>query len=175
MPCKFSEFGCPLLLKKDKLRPHQKKCVHRTFPCLVDRCKEICSIRSYIDHLKKKHSKKRPNATFRSDNQVNLQIDGLQKFQTGWRKERRERGSETILFVIRYDILKHDNQQFLVETKFYQDNDDYEDETVSLEFRTHILTVGEEADNYRVYIKVSNSQKVNLHYTNSGRLKMVFS
>ena len=163
MPCGFTKFGCSAVMVKVEMKEHEKTCHYRSIPCLISGCKVLYPISSYMDHLKEKH--RTGELISQSGSKISLQTDYIGKF----RKER-ERHPNNVLRKVRYWNLEYDGNQFLVEIKATQSEQEFEHGTAFVTFHTRILTAGEAAKRYRVFIRVFNASKVSANFKKRIRL-----
>ena len=155
MSCAYKQYGCSVLLKRVQMQEHHKTCIYRTISCLIHGCNEICSIDAYPDHLKLKHRRKKPYVIFRSSYEACLRINFMELFG-----KRRLQPHEQNLTFQRYYILEYNSHTFLVEICCKQSLQELFKETATLQLSTRFLSAGQEAPDYRVFIKVYNSEKV---------------
>ena len=114
-----------------------------------------------MDHLKEKHKSGDPKVSFQLGSGISLQTDYIGKFRN--ERDRHPDDQDRLLRKIRYLNLQLNGNQFLVEIMASQSVQEFEDGTASMTFNTKILTTGEEAKNYRVFIKVFNASKVSVN------------
>ena len=148
-------------MQRVDLKEHEKSCHYRTIPCLIYGCKELYPISSYMDHLKEKHKSGDPKVSFQLGSGISLQTDYIGKFRN--ERDRHPDDQDRLLRKIRYLNLQLNGNQFLVEIMASQSVQEFEDGTCFMTFNTKILTTGEEAKNYRVFIKVFNASKVSVN------------
>ena len=167
IPCQFSQFGCKSFLKRDKLKEHEKSCNFRTVPCVL-LCKAIIPIASYIDHVKEKHPHQ---ITIANTNKKSFTLDVPRHFEL-----LKQRRGEHRQFLGRIGIktvlhLRHDEQNFFVQLCTSQTPYEETKKIAHISFYTHMVACRNQASNYRVRIKVSNAQKVNIKTSNELQSK----
>ena len=148
MPCNYSQFGCTVQKKRDKLKDHEKTCIYRTVACLTQSCKDRVPISCYMDHLmdhlKGKHADKVRSYRLENGAEVAWNLTGI------YMEFRSRHGQKAVQLGLKN--ISHDNNEFFIQVHLTRG----QNEGVFLKFYSKILACGDEASKYRSYIRVFN-------------------
>ena len=158
MLCRFEEYGCKVLMKKETLNDHEKICDFRIVSCPVIGCDEEVSISSYMKHLKEKHG---DFCEISNDNKTQFEMNYKTSFEN-LKKHRRLDGfieNDEVFLWQSLVHLRQNDHHFFTSITLEQSLEQEIAKTATISFFPQILSCKEEAAKYRIRIKVSNQDK----------------
>ena len=120
--CKFSKYGCDVLMKsEDLIQQHEKTCPERTVRCPYTVCKEYVQIKRCGEHFKLHNPFPQKNNPFFITNLVNFG-HGCRSYLKNWDGKSANRGDEFDLKkkdYWKFEYYNQEGQTFFVKTKYF--------------------------------------------------------